>query len=103
KHSRGVARLHMQLAANPPGPEPDPGGDLPELRSLGMAAHRGVQPRGPADAPPPDQDQPIPVAGQPAAPDPEPPRADLAAETRPVVGVTGLPGPCGGAGMGQRP
>ena len=102
QHGGGPGHPHPQPPAHPPGAEPDPGRHLQELGALGGSAHRRVQPGGPPHAVPADQHVTVPLAGEPAAAGPEPARADLAAEPRPVVQVPGLPGPDGGLGMPQR-
>src|SRR3989442_690607 len=71
-----------------------------QLAAPSPAAAGGTGPTGrPPHAVPPDQDEAVPVPGQPPPGDPEPAGGDLTAEPRPRVVVALLAGYLGRAGV----
>ena len=99
QYRRGQLDLHPQLEPGPVRAEPDPGGDLARLGSLGGPGGRTVQPRRAPHAAPADQHEGVPVTRAPAAAGPQPAGVDLAPEPGPVVGVSLLPGQRGRVGV----
>src|SRR6266568_7764789 len=89
----------MEVPAHPGRADLQPRHRLQEARAARIPEGRAVQPRWPPHPVPADQDEAVPVTGQPPPRDPEPARADLTPEPGPGMVIALLAGQRGGPGM----